>query len=1260
MNLRYKVLLTLAAAFIVIILILVVISTTFILSSYSRLESKDVVQEVNLVSSYFSSRMSAISLLARDWGAWDDTYFFVTGKNPGFIDANLNSDSFQNLELNILIITDAGGNPLYSTGYNFSSHSTSPVPLRILQELSDPTSPLRDMSGEKPVEGYVSLPEGPLLLAAYPVIHSDNSGPPVGMIIMGRYVDEPMIAGISTAQHIIGFVPKPAPSGTETRVTSPVTTDFESPAGGDAPVVVRPFNTTVVTGSTHLKDIRGNDAFVLSVQMPRDIYQQGRSTILSFLLILISIALIVGIIVIWLTDTLVLSRLDSLNRDVDNLGRSGDLSKRLAITGDDEINHLAGSMNTTLDHLERTWKDLQKSEVNYRTLIDTTPTGIIQADLSGTILFANNQMALNHGHHDIGEICGKFFFDLIAPNDRERAMKDFKRAAREGQLKNLEYEGVKYDGTRFWLEMSISAIRTRQGEPESFIVVSRDISRRMAREIEIKKSGERYRTVFENTGTATVIIEEDGILSLINSEFERLSGYTRSEIEGKMRWSDFVVPEDIERMHVLHNQRRIDPASTLKKYEFRFISKIGTTRFILLSVDLIPGTTTSIASLIDITDRKRAEESVAASENTLTTIIDSSPIPLFVIDRNHHLIHWNKALELLSGIPASRVLGTDQHWTAFYKHRSACMADLVVDGVIEQIPEFYTGKITRNGLHTGQYDTTVFFPELGTEGKWLYCTSTCTCDGQGRVTGAIEMFVDITDRKKIEDEAMKSNEQLNATLQELRAAEELLNRKIRELEEAKHDLTRSEARYRDIATNIPGIVFQFVVHNKDRQTVPFTSERAFSLFTLGPDEVYSNPNALFNLIHDEDAAQAKQSLEESARTLVSWNIVFRMKSGGRDIRWFNGRAVPHMLDTGDVVWHGVLIDITEQKLAEIALSESEQKFRAIFDQTFQFMGLMTPDGTLIQANHTAIEQSGRDERDIIGKPFWDTPWWSDSPEQQERLKRAIRNVAAGEFERFEATHPSADGRIIYVDFSLKPVKDAYGTVVYLIPEGRDITERKLLQEKIGTALKEKELLLKEIHHRVKNNIQVIASLLNMQARTVEDPAIKEVLREAQNRVKSIALVHEKLYQSKNLDRIDYHDYLQKIARHLFESYGVSPRNVVLNIHADNISMHIDKAVPCSLIINELLSNAFKHAFPHERKGDVWIDIRREGPCLVLNYRDNGVGLPENISVEQSESLGMRLLQGLTRQLHGKITIHRIAGTQITIMFPFENDTEAEA
>ena len=140
-------------------------------------------------------------------------------------------------------------------------------------------------------------------------------------------------------------------------------------------------------------------------------------------------------------------------------------------------------------------------------------------------------------------------------------------------------------------------------------------------------------------------------------------------------------------------------------------------------------------------------------------------------------------------------------------------------------------------------------------------------------------------------------------------------------------------------------------------------------------------------------------------------------------------------------------EIKERKKVDEALKESERKIRALYDQTFQFIGLMTPDGTLIEANRTALEFSGIKLSDVLNKPFWQTPWWTHSPELQEKLRQAIKKVAQGEFLRFEATHLDKDGVLHYVDFSLKPVKNKSGKVVYMIPEGRDITEYKKAAER---------------------------------------------------------------------------------------------------------------------------------------------------------------------------------------------------------------------
>jgi len=171
---------------------------------------------------------------------------------------------------------------------------------------------------------------------------------------------------------------------------------------------------------------------------------------------------------------------------------------------------------------------------------------------------------------------------------------------------------------------------------------------------------------------------------------------------------------------------------------------------------------------------------------------------------------------------------------------------------------------------------------------------------------------------------------------------------------------------------------------------------------------------------------------------------------------------------------------------------------------------------------------------------------------------------------------------------------------------------------------------------------------------LKDETVKDILRESQNRVKSIALVHEKLYQSTDLDRIDYIDYLRRISSHLFASFEVNPSRITLKIDSEPVYLNIDKAVPCSLIVNEMLSNSLKHAFPGGRKGVITIDLKSGGDNFILTYSDDGVGIPEAITLDRTESMGMQLIMGLTDQINGTIVLDRHGGTKYTITFPASN------
>jgi two-component sensor histidine kinase len=219
----------------------------------------------------------------------------------------------------------------------------------------------------------------------------------------------------------------------------------------------------------------------------------------------------------------------------------------------------------------------------------------------------------------------------------------------------------------------------------------------------------------------------------------------------------------------------------------------------------------------------------------------------------------------------------------------------------------------------------------------------------------------------------------------------------------------------------------------------------------------------------------------------------------------------------------------------------------------------------------------------------------------------------------------------------------------------EILERKRAEEQIKMSLKEKEVLLQEIHHRVKNNMQVISSLLNLQSGYVQDQQILEILQDSQNRVRSMALIHEKLYRSENLAQIDFGEYVRDLTADLVRSSGAQSEKVALEVRVDNVFLDIDTAVPCGLILNELVSNSLKHAFPKNLTGDLLVELRA-GPegMLQLNVVDNGIGFPQELDYHQLDSLGLQLVTSLVEQLDGTIALDPAEGTNFQIKFRRSN------
>jgi two-component sensor histidine kinase len=284
----------------------------------------------------------------------------------------------------------------------------------------------------------------------------------------------------------------------------------------------------------------------------------------------------------------------------------------------------------------------------------------------------------------------------------------------------------------------------------------------------------------------------------------------------------------------------------------------------------------------------------------------------------------------------------------------------------------------------------------------------------------------------------------------------------------------------------------------------------------------------------------------------------------------------------------------------------------------------------------------------VGLPM-DAGKMVSSSEQNNFWINKLALTFAGSTQSFE-TSTLNDGEIAWREIFLNPIFDEHERVVEISCIANDITDKKRVDEQIRLSLKEKEVLLKEVHHRVKNNLQVISSILNLQSSYVKDKRVLEILLESQNRIKSMAFVHESLYQTKDFSNISFREYVENISRNLVHSYAATDSPPDLNLDLDDIQLNLDIAIPCGLIINELLTNSLKYAFPQGKTGKIAIVIREKSGNITINISDNGKGLPKEIDFRNTESLGLQLVVSLVEQINGKIRLDTKKGTKFTIEF----------
>lgn len=486
---------------------------------------------------------------------------------------------------------------------------------------------------------------------------------------------------------------------------------------------------------------------------------------------------------------------------------------------------------------------------------------------------------------------------------------------------------------------------------------------------------------------------------------------------------------------------------------------------------------------------------------------------------------------------------------------------------------------------------------------------------------------------------------------QLEAANRELEREIAERKQIEESLRQSEARYRAVVEDQTELICRFLPDGR----FTFVNEAYCRYFGKTQDSLIGHTYQ--PIIFAEDVDYVEETLKSLSPTNPVTTIINRVVRPDGEIRvnqWINRMIVDQ--DDRCIEFQAVGRDITDLKQTEAALQESQRFVQKIADTApviLYVYDLIEKYNVYMNREITTLLGYLPEDLEMMKQSLLQTILHPDDLALLPAFRRHWDTANDNDVFQIEyrIKHSNGEWRYFQCQETLF-ARTLEGLPKQILGAAVDITDRKLTQQ-LQAALKEKEILFKEIHHRVKNNLQIIYSLIRLQRRKLKDKNADAVLLDSQNRIKSIALLHEKLYRSQNLSEIDLNQYIPGLVTSLFSAYQVNSDRIGLRTQVDNIPLDVDTAILCGLIINELVSNSLKYAFPENKTGIISIEMHLMSPNIVhLTFSDNGIGIKQNIDHVETTSLGLKLVNDLVNQLEGDIVLICEQGTEFRISFPW--------
>jgi PAS domain S-box-containing protein len=827
---------------------------------------------------------------------------------------------------------------------------------------------------------------------------------------------------------------------------------------------------------------------------------------------------------------------------------------------------------------------LKASEVKYRTIFDNANEAIIIFEpRTEKILEANSRALEQYGfsrEEFVGMSLKKITMNVL------RGEQQIEQMLRNGSYRDFETVHFRKDGTPLQLAVNASVI-DYNGAP-AILSINRDVSYFRPTGEDLEQQHKVLQHLLESTDDIVSMQDREGRYLFFNGSPRY--GLTLEDVRGKTPY-DFHHPSVARKMmeriyQVVATGRSVSAESRL---EWR-----GEVLWFLDQISPVRNDGGGVLSVVtisrNITERKKAEERLRRSEERYRAFIEQSSDGI-----------WR--FETIQPIPVS--LPPEEQVEQFFQYGylaecNEAMLAMLGQASAEAVVGLPAGSlISRNNAQNLEALTTFIRSAYR-----LIDAEVREVAPDGTVRYTLNTYVGIVEEAHLV-RVWGSRRDVTARTQ---------------VERELHLLAQTITSTKDLVS----------ITDLDHRVL-FVNDAFLSAYGYTLEELLGKPLSMVRSpgMSEDQAAQILPATLEGGW----YGEVLHRRKDGSDFSLEVWTSVVRNNEGEPVAMVGVARDITERKRMEQALRQSEARLRRITDTMQDIITVTDLAGVVQYASPSYSTVLGSPVHEAVGQSVFAKIHPDDVALASQTFASAVLARTGG---RMEFRYRHASGDYLWLETVGNLLFDEQGNVTGVVFATRDITERKRVQDQITASLREKEVLLKEIHHRVKNNLQVISSLLSLQADAIQDQETRRALKESQNRVRSMAIIHQRLYQSGNLAEVNFGGYIKELCSQLFRSYGAASQKIALSMDTEEISLGVDKAIPCGIILNELVTNALKYAFADGKGGTVTVGLHAANTQVQLVVRDDGLGMPAGVEHARSDSLGMKLVHMLVEQISGTL------------------------